>query len=96
MPWLGEFAQCRRIDFAAKRRRLAEPDVIQQDDEDVGRVLGQMTLLNAPPMNQILQAAAQRRSLTAPAETEEPSRLSARRSARFVQSRDWEWQGKSC
>ena len=50
-PLVGEARQRRRMDRAAEGVGQPEADVIQQDDEDIGRVLGQMACLDAPAMD---------------------------------------------
>ena len=54
-PLIGELAQRRRVDLAAERRRLAETDVIEQDDEHVRRVRLEVPGLRAALVHRVLQ-----------------------------------------
>ena len=42
MPVIGEPRQRRRVDRRRRRSRPAEADVVEHDDQDVGRILGQV------------------------------------------------------
>ena len=66
--------QRRRVDRAAVGVRQAEADVVEQDDEDVGRILRQVVRLDAPLVLRLLQRRRRRRSPTAPAGTAARSR----------------------
>ena len=64
-PLIGDAGQGWRMDRAAIGVGKAKANVIQQDDENIWRVLGQMAYLGAPMMNGVLQSGfghARRRS----------------------------------
>ena len=52
---VGEAAEGRRVDRAAERVGQAEAHVVEQDDQDVGRVLRQVVRLDPPLVLRLLQ-----------------------------------------
>ncbi len=76
-PLIGETGQRRRRDLAAEGVGQAEADVVQKNDEDIGRVRREAVRLDAPDMLRTPARSDRRRSPKGSGERAGPSRRTA-------------------